>query len=163
MLGRRVRRRLICINNKSEGSGDARGMPSSSSSSLFDQLLQAAAAQPEPQRLLFVFAEAELPGDADAAQRARFEAGQGGALTPVACVEKSLPELSTFAALVAESRRVSLPWRVVFAAGLSGANGLPPSPERIDSALEAMVEGVRSGAFGGYLALDAEGRAVRFG
>lgn len=81
----------------------------------------------------------------------------------MACVEKSLPELSTFAALVAESRRVSLPWRVVFAAGLSGANGLPPSPERIDSALEAMVEGVRSGAFGGYLALDAEGRAVRFG
>lgn len=78
MLGTRVRRPLICINNKSEGSGDARGMPSSSSSSssLFDQLLQAAAAQPEPQRLLFVFAEAELPGDADAAQRARFEAGR---------------------------------------------------------------------------------------
>lgn len=151
-----MRRPLICINNESEGSGDARGMPSpssASSSSLFDQLLLAAAAQPEPQRLLFVFAEAELPGDADAAQRARFEAGQGGALTPVACVEKSVPELTTFAALVAESRRASLP----------GANGRPPSPERIDSALQAMVENVRSGAFGGYLALDTEGRPVQFG
>ena len=51
----------------------------------------------------------------------------------------------------------------MFAAGLSGANGQPPSAERIDSALEAMVEGVRSGSFGGYLALDTEGRAVRFG
>ena len=140
--------------------GDARGM---TSSSLFDQLLQAAAAQPEPQRLLFVFAEAELPGDADAAQRAHFEAGQGGSLTPVACVEKSIAELSTFAALVAESRRTSLPWRVMFAAGLSGANGQPPSPARIDSALQAMVESVRSGDFGGYLALDAEGRPVQFG
>ncbi|BEP46289.1 hypothetical protein GmRootV15_68780 (plasmid) [Variovorax sp. V15] len=161
-----MRRPLICINNESEGSGDARGMPSpssASSSSLFDQLLLAAAAQPEPQRLLFVFAEAELPGDADAAQRARFEAGQGGALTPVACVEKSVPELTTFAALVAESRRASLPWRVMFAAGLPGANGRPPSPERIDSALQAMVENVRSGAFGGYLALDTEGRPVQFG
>jgi hypothetical protein len=141
-------------------SADARAMAPSSH---FDQLLQAAAAQPEPQRLLFVFAEAELPGDADAAQRARFEAGQGGSLTPVACVEKSVPELTTFAALVAESRRTSLPWRVVFAAGLSGVNGQPPSPACIDSALEAMVEGVRNGAFGSYLALDTEGRSVQFG
>ena len=162
MLGRRVRRRLIWINIRSEGSGDARGMLPPSSSH-FDQLLQAAAAQPEPQRLLFVFAEAELPGDADAAQRTRFEAGQGGTLTPVACVEKGVEELTTFAALVAESRRTSLSWRVMFAAGLSGANGQPPSPARIDSALQAMVESVRSGVFGGYLALDTEGRPVQFG
>jgi hypothetical protein len=152
---------LIWINIGSEGSGDARGMHSSSSH--FDQLLQAAAAQPEPQRLLFVFAEAELPEDADAAQCARFEAGQGGSLTPVACVEKSPAELTTFAALVAESRRTSLPWRVMFAAGLSGANGQPPSPARIDGALQAMVESVRSGAFDGFLALDTEGRPMQFG
>lgn len=47
--------------------------------SSFDDLLHAARAQPEPQRLLFVFAAAELPDDATPAQRARFAAGQGGA------------------------------------------------------------------------------------
>jgi hypothetical protein len=35
----------------------------------FDQLLQAAAAQPEPQRLLFVLATAGLPDDATVSQR----------------------------------------------------------------------------------------------
>ena len=49
----------------------------------FDQLLLAAAAQPEPQRLLFVFATAELPEDATPAQRERFAAGGGGTLSPV--------------------------------------------------------------------------------
>ena len=50
-------------------------------SSHFRQLLQAAAAQPDPQRLLFVFAAAELPDDPTPAQRERFAAGEGGALT----------------------------------------------------------------------------------
>ena len=41
--------------------------------SSFDDLIEAARAQPEPQRLLFVFAAVELPDDATAAQRARFD------------------------------------------------------------------------------------------
>ncbi len=41
----------------------------------FDDLLQAARAQPTPQRLLFVFAQAELPADSTPAQRERFEQG----------------------------------------------------------------------------------------
>ncbi len=56
--------------------------------SSFDDLLQAARAQPEPQRLLFVFAGVELPDDPTANQRQRFEAGQGGALVPLMCVDK---------------------------------------------------------------------------
>lgn len=129
----------------------------------FDQLLQAARQQREPQRLLFVFADAELPDDADEAQRAGFEAGRGGALAPRACVEKSVAELSTFEALALESRRTGLPWRVVFVAALAGTHGQPPSQARIDSALEAMVENVRRGSFGGYLALDTQGQPVQFG
>ena len=41
----------------------------------FDDLLSLAREQPEPQRLLFVFAAAGIPEDATPAQRARFEAG----------------------------------------------------------------------------------------
>jgi hypothetical protein len=57
--------------------------------SSFDDLLCAARAQPEPQRLLFVFADAVLPDDSSPEQRARFEAGQGGALVPLMFVDKT--------------------------------------------------------------------------
>jgi hypothetical protein len=128
----------------------------------FEQLLQAAAAQTEPQRLLFVFAAAELPDDATPAQRERFAAGQGGALVPLACVDKEPTELASFEALVAESRDASPPWQVVFLAGLPGQGGREPSAQLVDSALEAMVENVRQGRFRGYLALGSTGEPLAF-
>ncbi len=132
------------------------------SPSHFDQLLQTAAAQPEPQRLLFVFAGAALPPDATPEQRARFEAGEGGTLTPLAGVDKSVQELSTFPDLVAESRYASPPWQVVFIAALSGRGGQQPSTALVDGALQLMVRNVRDGRFGGYLALDPKGEPVTF-
>jgi len=54
--------------------------------SSFDDLLRAAREQPEPQRLLFVFANAVLPEDSTPEQRARFEAGESGALAPLMSV-----------------------------------------------------------------------------
>ncbi|NRF71007.1 ribonucleotide reductase subunit alpha [Aquincola sp. S2] len=128
----------------------------------FEQLLSAARAQPDPQVLLFVFARAELPPDATAEQRARFEAGVGGELTPLMCVEKSLDELTTFDALVAESRDVGPPWTVVFAAGLGGRDGAPPAPRAVEGALTTMVERVRSGAVDAFLALSAKGETMHF-
>jgi hypothetical protein len=128
----------------------------------FEQLLQAATAQPDPQRLLFVFAAAELPADATPAQRERFEQGQGGALEPLACVDKTPDELSTFDALVEESRRASPPWQVVFVAGLSGRDGRGPSDQEVDASLNAMVDGVRRGEFRGWLTLDAQGQPLQF-
>ncbi len=129
----------------------------------FQQLLQAAAAQPDPQRLLFVFAAAELPDDATPAQRARFAAGEGGALAPLMCVDKAPAELSGFDALLAESRRAGPPWQVVFAAGLGGRNGQPPSAAQVDTALEAMVEAVRSGDIGRFAAYGPDGDPLEFG
>ena len=67
----------------------------------FDDLLQAARTQSQPQRLLFVFAGAELPADASAEQRAQFEAGEGGELAPLMCVDKAADELTGFDALAA--------------------------------------------------------------
>ncbi len=128
----------------------------------FEQLLQAAAAQPDPQRLLFVFAAAQLPADATPAQRERFEQGSGGALEPLACVDKTPAELSTFEALVEESRNASPPWQVVFVAGLSGRDGRAPSDQEVDASLNAMVDGVRRGEFRGWLTLDAQGQSLQF-
>lgn len=128
----------------------------------FDQLLQAAAAQAEPQRLLFVFATSELPPDASPAQRSAHAAGQGGMLAPLACVDKRPGELSTFAALVEESRAVCPPWQLAFVAALGGRAGAEPTETQVNAALQSMVEGVRDGRLGGYLALDASGEPVSF-
>ncbi len=133
-----------------------------SQSTMFDQLLQAAAAQPEPQRLLFVFTAAELPDDATPAQRERFAAGAGGALAPLMCVDKGLDELSSFEALAAEARRAGPPWQVMFAAGLPGSRGEPPSAEQVEQALQTLLERVRSGHLSGLLALDASGAPLQF-
>lgn len=104
--------------------------------SSFDELIRVARQQPEPQRLLFVFTTAELPGDSTPEQRARFEAGEGGALTPLMCVDKTLEELGTFSDLVEESRQVLQEWAIVFVAALSGKNGRVPQAEGCRSAVE---------------------------
>jgi len=128
----------------------------------FARLLAAAAAQPEPQRLLFVFAGADLPADATPAQRARFEQGAGGELTPLMCVEKTLDELTSFQALVDESTQVGPPWQVVFAAGLAGKNGELPSGAQTQAALTTMVERIRGGFVEGLLALSPCGELLTF-
>ena len=139
--------------------GDACNMQTPSH---FDQLLQAAAAEPEPQRLLFVFASAELPDDATSDQRQRFAAGAGGNLTPLMCVDKGSGEWTNFDQLLAESQTAGPPWHVVFAAGLAGRNGQAPSAQQVERALEAMVERVRGGMIGSLLALDGSGQRLDF-
>jgi hypothetical protein len=84
--------------------------------SSFDDVLRLAREQSQPQRLLFVFANAVLPDDATPEQRARFDAGKGGALTPLMSVDKAPEELGTFDALVEESRQYGRDWAIVFVA-----------------------------------------------
>lgn len=128
----------------------------------FDQLLEAATSQPEPQRLLFVFATAELPDNPTEAQRQRFLAGQGGALSPLMCVDKAPEELTSFAALKEESRQAGPEWGVVFVAALSGRNGRPPPKADIDGALQAMVDAVRVGGAGRFAAYGPDGEPLQF-
>jgi hypothetical protein len=128
----------------------------------FDDLLRAARAQAVPQRLLFVFAAAALPDDATAEERADFEAGEGGTLTPVMCVDKMPEELASFAALVEESREFGAPWDIVFVAALSGAAGRPPSGAEAEASLQDMVEAIKSGRIDDYIPFDGEGQPVQF-
>lgn len=128
----------------------------------FDDLLQAARQQPEPQRLLFVFAGAELPDNATALQRAQFDAGEGGELAPLMCVDKAPAELSGFAAFAAEAARAGPPWSIVFAAAVSGRGGVPPTSRDAEAPLQRMVDAIKSGRLEGLLPFDRRGEPVSF-
>lgn len=131
--------------------------------SSFDDLLLAAGQQPEAQRLLFVLARAELPDDATPAQRAAFEAGEGGALVPAACVDRAGAELASFAAFQTEAEPFCPDWVIVFAASLPGRPGQPPSSDMAQAPLEQMVAAIKAGQIGAYLAFDRSGAAIRLG
>jgi hypothetical protein len=126
----------------------------------FDDLLQAARRQAEPQQLLFVFAGAELPAGASAAQRAQFDAGEGGELAPLMCVDKAADALASFDALCAEAARAGPPWAIVFTAALSGRGGQPPSTADTDAALQHMVECIKAGRLDGLLPFNRAGEPV---
>jgi hypothetical protein len=129
----------------------------------FDDLLAAARQQPSAQRLLLVFATAELPDDATAEQRANFEEGFGGALLPAMCVDKTAWELTSFAAMKLEATQFEVPWRMVFASTLSGTGQQAPSSETAQPALQRMVESIKLGAFANMIAFDFQGLAVTLG
>jgi hypothetical protein len=128
----------------------------------FDELLQAARSQAEPQRLLFVFAAAEVPDDATPAERAAFDAGEGGTLTPMMCVDKSPAELASFAELAAEAHAFGQRWDIVFAAALSGSAGRAPTSADAEAPLQRMVEAIKTGRLGGFIPFDGQGETVRF-
>lgn len=126
----------------------------------FDDLLQAARQQTRVQRLLLVLAGAELPENSTGAQRARFEAGQGGALVPLMCVDKNPAELGSFADFKQEAQQFGQPWQLVLASTLSGTALAGPSDADIDAALQRMVESIKQGRLSQMLAFDAQGQAL---
>lgn len=128
----------------------------------FDDLLRAANEQSEPQRLLFVFATAGLDGDATAEQRARFDAGKGGTLTPLMCVDKLPGELASFDALIEESKQFEQAWDMVFVAALPGSGGASPTSQQAEAPLQRMVDSIKSGRIGGFIPFDVQGRPVQF-
>lgn len=126
----------------------------------FDDLLQAARQQAQPQRLLMVFTCAELPDDCTPQQRQEFEAGGGGALVPAMCADKAPDEIQSFAALKLESGQFQSQWHVVFVAALSGANDTAPSSSDIEQTLDRMVESIKMGALDNMVAFDTSGSAI---
>lgn len=126
----------------------------------FDDLLMAARQQPEPQRLLFVFASAELPEGSSAQEAQRFAAGQGGALTPLMAVDKTPDEMVSFETLVQESAQFGKPWALVFVSSMSGRAGRAPSSQDADAPLQRMVASIKAGQLGQLLPFNAKGEPV---
>ncbi len=127
----------------------------------FNQLLSTARAQATPQRLLLVFAGVELDDAATPEQRAAFEAGHGGTLVPLMCVDKAPDEITDFAALCKESHQAGPAWVLVFAAALSGEHGQTLDSDAAIGPLKRMVEDIRHGTLRTFLAFDTEGHTVQ--
>lgn len=127
----------------------------------FDDFLKLARRQSEPQQLLFVFTRNELPEGHTIEQAARFNAGEGGHLAPVACVDKGPDEIAGFSSLAEEANENARDWAVFFVAALPGLVNRKPTPLAIDQAMEQMVETVRIGQVAAYLAFDRSGAPLQ--
>ena len=125
-----------------------------------DDLLTAARAQTRAQRLLFVFAKAELPTESSPSQQAQFLAGQGGALVPVVCVDKTPDELTGMAQLLQESQALGVAWTVVFVTTMSGQPGQAPSSTEAEPVLERLVAQIKAGQLEDLVPFDREGNTV---
>lgn len=130
--------------------------------SSYEDLLEAAKQQPEPQRFLFVFTQPELPEGYAKEQIQRFHAGKGGVLTPKMCTDKALDELGNFSDLVTESHQTGQDWKVVFVACLAGRAGVMPTSDEAQEPLKKMVESIQNGAISNYLAYDRDGNQLKF-
>ncbi|TAM88125.1 MAG: ribonucleotide reductase subunit alpha [Candidimonas sp.] len=138
-------------------------MPSNTATlSDFEALLEAAAKQEEPQRLLFVFAQKHLDEQATPAQRETFSRGQGGHLQPCLCVDKTPSEVPSFAALRAESEHTGISWDILFVSSLSGRGGIAPNSDEADQPLRFMVAAVNDGRVKEMAAFDHNGHTLRF-
>jgi hypothetical protein len=128
--------------------------------SCFDDLLSAANQQGQPQRLLLVFANAELPTDCTDAQRQAFESGAGGALVPAMCVDKAPHQLKSFSALKLESEQFNVSWQVVFASTLTEPPSQLAAQQVVEQALKGMVDAIKLGAITHMIAFDPQGHAI---
>lgn len=126
----------------------------------FDDLLRAARAQPQPQCLLLVFAQVELPDGSTEAERADFEAGHGGALVPVMCVDLAPDRLDGFEPLRAEADSRSAGWTMVLAGALSGTAGRAPDDATVSAALDRLVQRVQAGDIDGLIPFNRAGEAL---
>lgn len=131
-------------------------LPPAMSIDSFDALLRAARAQPRAQRLLFVFVAATRPDAPTAEQQRALDAGLGGVLEPLMCVDKSAAELVDFQALVGEAAQFGRDWQLVFAAAMDGRDS-----SAAEAPLQRMVESIRAGQVASYLPFDREGRPVQ--
>ena len=129
--------------------------------SSYEDLLNAANEQAEPQRLLFVFASAELSGGHTNDQGGQFNTRNEGTLTPVMCVDKLASERGKFASLVEESLQTGMNWDIVFVACMSGKSGIAPNSEETEQPLKLMIKSIHDGNIGNFLAFNREGELVQ--
>lgn len=108
--------------------------------SMFSDLLSMANEQPDPQRLLFLFASAQ------ATKKSKKRDDQKGTIEPTMVVDRLPDELSTFEALVKEADSINKEWDFVFIASLSGQMRTPPTSDEAQTYLDKMTNDVMTGS-----------------
>ncbi len=126
----------------------------------YQDLISAATAQAEPQRLLWVFAKAELPNGYTQSQHDSFQSGQGGTLSPVLCVDKLPEEIPQFAVLADESAQTGIDWDIAFVSALAGRAGYAPNSDEAEQPLKMMLAKIQSGMIADFLTFDRQGELV---
>ncbi|WP_438863306.1 ribonucleotide reductase subunit alpha [Neptunicella sp.] len=126
----------------------------------YSDLLLAAGMQSEPQRLLFVFAKAELPAGYTHKQKDNFEQGKGGTLSPVLCVDKLPEEVTDFKVLVSESNVIGVNWDIAFVSALAGRGGFSPNSDEASQPLKMMTEKIQNGMINEFLTFNKQGELV---
>lgn len=104
----------------------------------FSDLLEMANEQPDPQRLLFLFAQAS-------SETKKYKSQQKGTITPVMCVDKLPNEVKDFSGLVREADEIEKNWDFVFIASLSGDKGEAPSSDDAEPYLNKMTNDIMRG------------------
>lgn len=117
--------------------------------------------QATPQRMLFVFTKAELPGESSKGQQEDFKARKGGALLPVMVVDKLASNRVSFATLAEESRHTGKEWDIVFVACMDSKSADATESEEAEEPLKEMVKSIQVGSIGKYLAFNRDGDMVR--
>jgi len=129
----------------------------------YKSLLVAGKQQSEPQRFLFVFLQAFLSDNSSDEDTKQFQSGKGGELKAIMCVDKDLADLTDFADLISESRKMEQEWSMVLVACLSGKNGRHPTSSQAEESLKMMVQTVQNGGdLSKYLAFDNQGDLLQF-
>ncbi len=126
----------------------------------YQDLITAAKQQNEPQRLLFVFAKAELPNGYTQNQHDSYQQGHGGALSPVLCVDKLPEEIADFATLTAESAVTGFDWDIAFVSALGGRAGFAPNSDEAEQPLKMMLAKIQSGIIADFLTFNRHGELV---
>jgi len=125
---------------------------------LFKDLLTMTKEQENPQRLMFLFANAE------AKNIKKSKKHQQGTITPVMCVDKLPVEIANFDALVKEADSITKEWNFIFIASLSGENGEAPSTEDAEPFLNKMTNDVETGnGVNRYVIFDREENPIELG
>lgn len=126
----------------------------------FDDLLRAARAQSQPQCLLLVFVQVTLPEDSTDVERAAFEAGEGGTLEPVMCVDLAPERIASFAQLCAQADGRHAGWSMVLVGALAGEGGRAPDDAAVGDALDRLLQRVQMGHIEGLMPFGRDGTVL---
>jgi hypothetical protein len=106
---------------------------------MFSDLLSMSSEQPDPQRLLFLFAAA------DPTKKSAKRDDKKGTIEPTMVVDKLPSEVPSFEALIKEADSINKKWDFVFIASLSGQNKQAPTSDDAEPFLDQMTDDVMTG------------------